>query len=146
MSDASTNLSIESPMEETTAWDDTPALPIPACQAHLPAPPHQEISGATLQAIALAPLVSPRSALALLDAYQDIDQSALRAITWGLMVTIQQRDAYHAQQQRHHEQTIKELQEKVGEYKMIFDSVPNGYKENNGHLPNFNIPVGNGMY
>jgi hypothetical protein len=38
------------------------------------------------------------------------------------------------------------LEERIGEYETIFDTVPEGYEENNGCLPNLNIPVGNGMY
>jgi hypothetical protein len=62
------------------------------------------------------------------------------------MVTIQQRDTYFTQQRCRNEQQIKELQERVMEYKEIYDSVPEGYEENNGRLPHFNIPVRDGMY
>jgi hypothetical protein len=85
MSDTSINLSAESPMEETTAWDDIPALPIAPCQ---------ELSGANLRSMALAPPISPRSALALMDVHNDIDTTALRAIAYGLTVTLQQHDVY----------------------------------------------------
>jgi hypothetical protein len=50
------------------------------------------------------------------------------------------------QQRRRYKKQIQELQAKVMKYKEIFDFVPEGYEENNGRLPHFNIPVGNGMY
>jgi hypothetical protein len=67
MSDASYNLSVESPMDDTTAWDTTDALPVP--------PPIPTASA--FRAVALAPAVSPRSALAILDGNDDIDPDAL---------------------------------------------------------------------
>jgi hypothetical protein len=75
-----------------------------------------------------------------------MDTTTLCAITRGLTVTLQQRDVYYTQQRRRHEQQIKNLQNKVLEYKDTFDSIPEGYEENGGRLPNFSIPVGNGMY
>jgi hypothetical protein len=81
-----------------------------------------------------------------MDAHEDIDATALRTIARGLTVTMQQRDIYYTQQRRRHEQRIKELEKRVGGYEEIFDSVPDGYEENNGWLPNFSIPVGEGMY
>jgi hypothetical protein len=56
-------------MDEATGWDTTDALPIP--------PP---LSQTVFRAVALAPAVSPRSALAILDANEEIDPNALRAI------------------------------------------------------------------
>jgi hypothetical protein len=144
MSDNSVNLSTESPMDDSTAWDDIPTLPVP--QHMLPVALRQELSGANLRSVALAPPISPRSALALMDVHDDIDTTALRAIARGLTVTLQQRDVYYTQQRRCHEQRIKELEKRVGEYKEVFDSVPEGFEENNGRLPNFSIPVGNGMH
>jgi ribosomal protein L32 len=81
MSDASANLSVESPMEDVSAWDDTPALPV--------LPP---LSQTALRTVALAPPISPRSALALLNAHNDIDPDTLRSIARGLTVTMSQRD------------------------------------------------------
>jgi hypothetical protein len=135
MSDASFNPSIESPMDDTTGWDTTDALPVP--------PP---LSSTALRAVALAPVVSPHSALAILDGNDDIDPNALRAIARGLTVTLQQRDAYYAQQRRRSEHRIKDLEKRIGGYEEVFDSVPEGYEENNGRLPHFAIPVGNGRY
>jgi hypothetical protein len=68
MSDASINLSAESPMEETTTWDDVPTLPVL---------PRQELGSTALRSVALAPPISPCSALALMDAHDDIDTTAL---------------------------------------------------------------------
>jgi hypothetical protein len=135
MSDASANLSIESPMEDVNDWGDATVLPVP--------PP---LSQTTLRAVTLAPAVSPQSALAILDAHNNIDPDALRSIARGLTVTMQQRDAYYAQQRRCNEQRIKDLEKRIGGYEEIFDSVPDGYEENNGQLPHFSIPVGEGMY
>jgi hypothetical protein len=135
MSDASANLSIESPMDDITTWDDTPALPVP--------PP---LSNTALRAVALAPAVSLRSALAILDAHEEIDPNALRAIACGLTITMQQRDAYYAQQRRCNEQHIKDLEKRIGGYEEVFDTVPDRYEENNGRLPYFHIPVGEGKY
>jgi hypothetical protein len=59
---------------------------------------------------------------------------------------MQQRDVYYTQQRRRHEQRIKDLEKRVGGYEEIFDSIPEGYEENNGRLPNFSIPVAEGMY
>jgi hypothetical protein len=102
MSDASFNPSIESPMDDTTAWDTTDALPVP-----LP------LSSTALRSIALAPAVSPRSALAILDGNDDIDPDALRAIARGLTVTLQQRNAYYTQQRRCNELQIKDLEKRI---------------------------------
>jgi hypothetical protein len=66
--------------------------------------------------------------------------------TRGLTVTMQQRDTYYAQQRHRNEQHIKDLEKRIGGYEEIFDTVPEGYEENNGRLPNFSIPVGEGMY
>jgi hypothetical protein len=122
-------------MDDATAWDTTDALPVP--------PP---ISSTAFRAVALTPAVSPRSALAILDGNDDIDPDALRTIAHGLTVTLQQRDAYYTQQRRRNEQRIKDLKKRIGGYEEIFDSVPDGYEENNGRLPHLAIPVGNGMY
>jgi hypothetical protein len=59
MSNGSFNPSIESPIDDPTAWDTTDALPVP--------PPLGGV--AVLDAVALAPAVSPRSALAILDGH-----------------------------------------------------------------------------
>jgi hypothetical protein len=136
MSDASFNPSVESPMDDATAWDTTDALPVP--------PPI--LSSSAFRAVALAPAVSPRSALAILDGNDDIDPDALRTIARGLTVTLQQRDAYYTQQRRRNEHWIKDLEKRIGGYEEIFDSIPDGYEENNGRLPHLAIPVGNGMY
>jgi hypothetical protein len=135
MSDASFNPSIESPMDDATAWDTTDALPVP-----LP------ISSTALRAVALAPAVSPRSALAILDGNDNIDPDTLRAIARGLTVTLQQHDAYYAQQRRRNKLRIKDLEKRIGGYEEIFDSVPDGYEENNGRLPHLAIPLGDGKY
>jgi hypothetical protein len=135
MSDASFNPSIESPMDDAATWDTTDALPIP--------PP---LNNSNFRAVALAPAVSPRSALAILDSNDEIDPDALRAIARGLTVTLQQRDVYYAQQRRRNEQRIKDLEKRIGGYEEIFDSVPEGYEENNGRLPHLAIPLGDGKY
>jgi hypothetical protein len=138
MSDGSFNPSIESPMDEPTAWDTTDALPVP--------PP---LGGAVaFHAVALAPAVSPHSALAILDGHNNdnIDPDALRAIARGLTVTLQQHDAYHVQQRRRNEQRIRDLEKRIGAYEEIFDSVPEGYEENNGRLPHLAILTGDGRY
>jgi hypothetical protein len=122
-------------MDNTMAWDTTDALPIP-----LP------ISSTAFRAVALAPAVSPRSALAILDGNDDIDPDALRAIARGLTVTLQQRDVYYAQQRHCNEQRIKDLEKRIGVYEEVFDSVPEGYEENNGRIPHLAIPVGDGRY
>jgi hypothetical protein len=57
MSDASVNLSVESPMDDVIAWDTTPALPVP--QHLLPVAPRQDLSGEALHSVALAPPISP---------------------------------------------------------------------------------------
>jgi hypothetical protein len=138
MSDNSFNPSVESPIDDPTAWDTTDALPVP--------PP---LGGAAvLDAVALAPAVSPHSALAILDGHTNdhVSPDALRAIARGLTVTIQQREAYYAQQRRRNEQRIRDLEKRIGAYEEIFDSIPEGYEENNGRLPHIAIPVGDGKY
>jgi hypothetical protein len=55
-------------MDETTAWDDIPTLPIA---------PQQELSRNALRSIALAPPVLPHSTLTLMDAHNNIDTMAL---------------------------------------------------------------------
>jgi hypothetical protein len=107
MSDGSFNPSVESPMDDTTAWDTTDALPVP-----LP------LGNSAFRTVALAPAVSPHSALAILDGHDNdsIDPDTLRAITRGLTVTLQQRDVYHAQQRCPSEQRIKDLEKRIGAY------------------------------
>jgi hypothetical protein len=135
MSDALFNPSIKSPMDDTTAWDTTDALPVP--------PP---LSQTALRSIVLAPAVSPHSALAILDGNDDIDPDTLRAIAQGLTITLQQRDTYYAQQRRRNELQIKDLEKRIGGYEEIFDSVPEGYEDNNGRLPHLAIPLGDGKF
>jgi hypothetical protein len=135
MSNASINLSVESPMEDVTTWENGTALPIPP-----------RLSESALHSVALAPPISPCSALTLLDVHDDIDPDALQSIARGLTITMQQRDAYYAQQRHRNEQRIKDLEKRIGGYEEIFDSALDGYEENNGQLPNFSIPVGKGMY
>jgi hypothetical protein len=135
MSDGSFNPSVKSPIDDATAWDTTDTLPIP--------PP---ISSTAFHTVALAPTVSPRSALAILDSNDDIDPDALRAIARGLTVTLQQRNVYYAQQRRRNEQRIKDLEKRIGVYEEVFDSVPEGYEENNGRIPHLAILVGEGRY
>jgi hypothetical protein len=135
MSNASFNPSIESPIDESIGWDTTDALPVP--------PP---LSQTALRSVALAPAISPRSALAVLDGNSEIDPDALRAIARGLTVTLQQRDAYYAQQRHRNELRIKDLEKRIGGYEEIFDSVPDGYEENNGRLTHLAIPLGDGKY
>jgi hypothetical protein len=135
MSDASFNPSIESPLNEPIDWDTTDALPVP--------PP---LSQTALRSVALAPAISPRSALTVLDGNGEIDPDALRAIARGLTVTLQQRDAYYAQQRRRNELRIRDLEKRIGGYEEIFDSVPEGYEENNGRLTHLAIPLGDGKY
>jgi hypothetical protein len=135
MSDASFNPSIESPMDDAATWDTTDALPVP-----LP------LNNSAFRAVALAPAVSPCSALTILDGNEEIDPDALQAIARGLTITLQQRDAYYAQQRRRSELRIKDLEKRIGGYEEIFDSVPEGYEENNGRLPHLAIPLGDGKY
>jgi hypothetical protein len=66
----------------------------------------------------------------ILDAHDDIDPDALRAIVRGLTITMQQRDAYYAQQRQRNEQRIKDLEKRIGGYEEIFDAAPNRYEEN----------------
>jgi hypothetical protein len=106
----------------------------------------RSITSSAFRAVALAPAVSPRSALAILDGNDDIDPDALRAIVRGLTVTLQQRDMYYAQQRRRNEQWIKDLEKRISGYEEIFDSIPEGYEENNGRLPHLAILVGDGRY
>jgi hypothetical protein len=135
MSDASFNPSIESPMDDATAWDTTNALPVP--------PP---LSQTALHSVALTPAISLCSALAILNGNSDIDPDALRSIARGLTVTLQQRDTYYAQQRRRNELRIKDLKKRIGGYEEVFDSIPEGYEENNGRLPHLAIPLGDGKF
>jgi hypothetical protein len=122
--DSSINLSNESPIETAP-----PTLVIANLDPRTDATP-----------------VSPRSVLAILEANPNLDSIILRGLIEGLTLTIRDRERWAAEQRRRLEVNIRELHGKVLRYEEVFEQTPDGFQLNDGRLPNFHIPVGNGQY
>ena len=119
-SNASVNLSNNSPAESHAP------LPIPP-----PASP--------------PPAVSPRTVQSTLASHEDLHPDILRAICNGLLSTIAKRETETALTNQLHAERVLLLQRKVLQYEETFNTAPEGYVVNDGLVPNFRIPVGNGL-
>jgi hypothetical protein len=91
-----------------------------------------------------APL-SPRSALNTLAGHPDLDAPALRRIINGLARTIEAREHGHAIDLADLQEERDLLNDRVNSNTRQYFSAPDGYVANNGRLPQFTVPVDDGI-
>jgi len=120
-SNASINLSNVSPAESLAP------LPIP-CPATL-----------------AAPAMSPRTTQSTLTANVDINAELLCTIANGLLMTIANCETDTAMQYWRFMEQIQSLQDRILHYEETFEWAPKGYMLNDGHIPHFCIPCGDGL-
>ena len=104
-------------------------VPLPVCPVESPEPP-----------------MSPSTVATTLAAHPDLNADILRAITKGLLATITQRDAQENIEIRRLKEQISGLHDRVEHYENIFEHTPDGYIENDGQVPHFFIPLGDGVF
>src|SRR6266850_3743958 len=121
LSNASINLSNVSPAESS--------IPLP-----IPRP-------ATLA----TPAMSPRTTQATLTANVDIDAQLLRTIANGLLTTIANWETDTTMQYWRFTEQIQSLQDHILHYEQTFERAPEGYMLNDGRIPHFRIPHGDGL-
>src|SRR6267142_5595755 len=137
LSNASINLSNVSPAESS--------IPLP-----IPRP-------ATLA----TPAMSPRTTQATLTTNADIDAQLLRTIANGLLTTIANGllttivngllttianwETDTTMQYWRFTEQIQSLQDRILHYKQTFERAPEGYTLNEGRIPHFRIPHGDGL-
>jgi hypothetical protein len=120
-SNGSINLSNASPAENR--------IPLPVHPVESPEPP-----------------MSPATVATTLAAHPDLNTDILRAITKGLLATIARHDAQEASEIHRLNEQIHGLHDRVEHYKNIFECAPNGYIENDGRVPQFFIPLSDGVF
>jgi len=87
----------------------------------------------------------PRTTQSTLDANANIDTELLRTIANGLLTTIANCETDTAVQYCHFAEQIQALQECILHYEETFEWAPEGYTLNDGCIPHFRIPHGNGL-
>ena len=92
------------------------------------------------------PPMSPNIIANTLVAHPDLNADILRAIVKGLLATITRRDAHDNIEICHLKEQIAGLHDRVEHYENIFERAPDGYMENDGRVPHFFIPLGEGVY
>jgi hypothetical protein len=92
------------------------------------------------------PPMSPSTIVTTLAAHPDLNADILRAITKGLLTTIARHDAKEARKIRRLNKQIHGLHDHIEHYGNIFEWAPDGYIENNGQVPHFYIPLGDGVF
>ena len=92
------------------------------------------------------PPMSPVTVATTLAAHPDLNANILRAITKGLLTTIAQRDAQENIEIRHLNKQIHGLHDRVKHYENIFERAPDSYISNDGRVPHFFIPLGDGVF
>jgi hypothetical protein len=90
--------------------------------------------------------MSPSTIATTLAAHPDLNADILRAITKGLLATIAWRDAQENIKIRRLKEQISGLHNHVEHYENIFERAPDRYVENDGQVPHFFIPLGNGVF
>jgi hypothetical protein len=131
--------------------DEENAIPIPPRTAggNTPAPPR----------IAALGTMSPATTAATLKAFPTIDADTLRNMLEGLLLTVEKREAQHAQtigdvHERNElallaaKRELQDTEDRLEAYENTFDETPpQGYVLNDGKVPGFHIPVGcDGLY
>ena len=104
-------------------------IPLPVCPLESPEPP-----------------MLPGTIATTLAAHPDLNADILRAITKGLLTTIARRDAQENIEIRHLKEQVAGLHDRVEHYENIFERAPDGYIENEGRVPHFFIPLGDGVF
>ena len=89
--------------------------------------------------------MSPRTIQSTLAANDDIDVVLLCTIANSLLATIANRETNTVMQFHWFTEQIKGLQDRILEYKETFERAPEGYILNDGRVPHFRIPCGNGL-
>jgi hypothetical protein len=90
-----------------------------------------------------APL-SPRSTASLLAANTHIPEETMCQIAAGLLRTIEERESAHSTEIWELREKLLRLEELVGDEDS--DEPPEGYIRNNSKIPNFDIPMDDGLY
>jgi hypothetical protein len=90
-----------------------------------------------------APL-SPRSTTSLLAANTHIPEETMHQIAAGLLRTIEEHESAHNTEVWELHEKLLRLEELVGDEDS--DEPPEGYTRNNGKIPNFDIPMDDGLY
>jgi len=75
----------------------------------------------------------------------DIDATLLWSIVNGLLTTIANHETNTAMQFHCFMEQIKGLQDRILGYEETFERAPEGYMLNDGHVPHFRIPCGQGL-
>src|SRR6267142_3858757 len=91
------------------------------------------------------PAMSPRTTQSTLTANPDIDVVLLRSIANGLLTTIANHETDAAMQFHRFTERIRGLEERILQYEETFERAPEGYILNDGRVPHFCIPCGNGL-
>jgi len=89
--------------------------------------------------------MSPRTTQSTLATNANIDAELLCTIANGLLTTIANHETDTTVQYHHFTEQIQMLQECILHYEETFERAPEGYTLNDGHIPHFHIPHGNGL-
>jgi len=89
--------------------------------------------------------MSPRTTQTILATNDNIDAELLRTIANGLLTTIANCETDTAMQFHRFTERIKGLEDRILEYEETFERAPEGYILNDGRVPHFRIPCGNGL-
>ena len=89
--------------------------------------------------------LSPTSVQNILAATPNLSLDQFRSIITGLTATIRVRDDVHREKVKGLKTDIVVLQQRVDNEDTNFAKCPPGYEENREHLPNFTIPLDDGM-
>ena len=92
------------------------------------------------------PPMSPNTVATTLAAHPNLNVDILRAITKGLLATIARRDANENIEIHRLKEQVAGLHDQVEHYENIFKCAPDGYIENDGRVPHFFIPLGEGVF
>jgi hypothetical protein len=90
--------------------------------------------------------ISPRTVVSVLGPNPDVDAPTLRALVDGLLATIKKREFEHELQQNNSATQVEALEWRLEHHEESHSQPPEGFVENNGRLPCFNIPCGAGLY
>ena len=94
----------------------------------------------------LEPPMSPNTVATTLAAHPNLNADILQAITKGLLATIARCDAHENIEIRRLKEQIAGLHDRVEHYENIFERAPDGYIDNEGQVPHFYIPLGDGVF
>jgi hypothetical protein len=90
--------------------------------------------------------ISPRTVVNVLGPEADVDAPTLRALVDGLLATIKKHEFEHELQQNNAATQVEALERHLEHHEESHSQPPEGFVENNGRLPCFNIPCGAGLY